>query len=289
MPINGALVVFECCRTFHRIGGLLTKSMAMESDFHLSKWYMDCISGDGTVVIGYTARLTWKQLTLNYASILRRTPHRSAETAATFFSSDYPVRTGDTIDWICSGVDAAGRWKQRFPSVRKELLKNNDGTIRWSCEMPGAEAQMRVGGETVRGHGYVELLEMTIPPWKLPIDELRWGRFVAPNDAVVWIDWKGTHPLRIVNFNGSMMNCRVLDDASISAGDGTMSLTLDRAHVLRSGPLIETALQKMPMIDSVIPKRLLQTDECKWLSNSTLTSSGIASNGYSIHEIVRFV
>lgn len=260
----------------------------MEPDFHLAKWYLDCIADDGTTVIGYSARLSWKRLTLNYASYLLSGPGRETETATSLFVSEFPLRRNDSVEWSCKGLDLRGSWKQRFPSVEKELLRNMDGTIRWSCIMPGAEAWMKIGDETVQGNGYVEFLEMTIPVWKLPIEELRWGRFVTETDSVVWIDWKGTHPLRTVIHNGRPVTCDVVDDSMVRSADGQILLTLDRSTILRSGPLINTALKKMPMIESIIPKNVLMTDECKWLSRSSLHHRGKDSAGFSIHETVRF-
>lgn len=260
----------------------------MEPDFHLAKWYMDCIADDGTTVIGYSARLSWKRLTLNYASYLLSVPGREPKSSTSLFVSEFPLRRNDSVEWSCKGLDLRGSWKQRFPSVEKELLRNLDGSIRWSCIMPGAEAWMKIGDETVRGNGYVEFLEMTIPVWKLPIEELRWGRFVTETDSVVWIDWKGAHPLQTVFHNGLPITCDVVNDSMIRSADGKLLLTLDRSTVLRSGALINTALKKMPMVESIIPKNVLMTDECKWLSASTLRHNGTDSTGFAIHEVVRF-
>ena len=38
--------------------------------FRLSKWYMDCASESGDIVIAYAARLHWRAITLHYASVL---------------------------------------------------------------------------------------------------------------------------------------------------------------------------------------------------------------------------
>lgn len=260
----------------------------MESDFHLAKWYLDCIADDGTTVIGYSARLSWKRLTLNYASYLISSPGRETETATSLFVSEFPIRRNDSIEWSCKGLDLRGSWKQRFPSVEKELLRNPDGTVRWSCIMPGAEAWMKIGDTTVKGNGYVEFLEMTIPAWKLPIEELRWGRFVTETDSVVWIDWKGAHTLRTVFHNSVPVNTNGVDDSTVRSDDGSLILTFDRSNTLRSGPLINTALKKMPMVESILPKNVLMTDECKWLSRATLRLNGTETTGFAIHEVVKF-
>jgi hypothetical protein len=42
--------------------------------FQLSKWYMDCASESGEIVIAYAARLKWRAITLHYASLLVHEP-----------------------------------------------------------------------------------------------------------------------------------------------------------------------------------------------------------------------
>lgn len=261
----------------------------MDSGFHLAKWYLDCIAEDGTTVIGYAARLSWKQLSLHYASLLRCGPDRTPDSSTSLFASDFPVQNNDTIEWSCKGLSVRGAWKQKLTPVERTLLQNELGFIRWTCHMPGAEAAVTVGNETVRGLGYAEFLEMTIPPWKLPIDELRWGRFVSPTDSLVWIDWKGSHPLELVLHNGSVIDCSMINDSMIRSTDGSMVFSMDRSTVIRSGALINTALKRIPLIESVVPKNIVLTDECKWLSRSMLQNNGQTTTGFSIHEIVRFV
>ena len=78
------------------------------------------------------------------------------------------------------------------------------------------------------GLGYAERLVLTIPPWKLPIETLRWGRFLSPSDWIVWIDWQGEHPQTIVYRNGARVAVDELGDEQIrfcrvnAAGDGPL-------------------------------------------------------------------
>ena len=38
--------------------------------FHLTKWFLDFIGEDGTVMIAYAARLTWRGISVPYANML---------------------------------------------------------------------------------------------------------------------------------------------------------------------------------------------------------------------------
>ena len=42
------------------------------------------------------------------------------------------------------------------------------------------------------------------------------------------------------------------------------------------------------MVESILPKNVLMTDECKWLSRATLRLNGTETTGFAIHEVVKF-
>ena len=128
---------------------------------------------------------------------------------------------------------------------------------------------------------------MSIPPWQLPIKELRWGRFLSDTDALVWVDWRGETPLNLVFHNGNQIEDVAITDHGFKAGD--LMLSLDENAVIREGPLIKTALSKIPGLRNLFPLRVLGTYECKWLSRGTLKeTAGEAVNGWTIHEVVRW-
>ena len=148
--------------------------------------------------------------------------------------------------------------------------------------MPLARAKARERS----GLGYVEFLEMTIPPWELPIRTLRWGRFTSSSDWVTWIDWQGDSSRRIVYMNGEMIPCSKIEDDRLEADDGTR-LLMDRSLVLRDGPLGTTALSAVSGIRRMFPARLLQMAECRWRSRSRLERKGKTPvEGWAIHEKV---
>jgi hypothetical protein len=45
------------------------------------------------------------------------------------------------------------------------------------------------GATELTGVGYAESLDLTVGPSRLPFHELRWGRHLSPEHAVVWIAW----------------------------------------------------------------------------------------------------
>src|SRR5262249_41246921 len=136
------------------------------------------------------------------------------------------------------------------------------------------------------GLGYAEHLTMTIPPWQLPIENLRWGRFISASDWAVWIDWQGEFSRRIVYLNGKKVSTLALEDEQVKFEDGAL-LAMDRSLVIRDGPLGTTALSGIPGLNKTFPARILQVNECKWRSRGRLQlPDGATVEGWVIHERV---
>jgi hypothetical protein len=258
------------------------------TSFLLSKWYLDCVADDGRAFIGYSARLSWRALSLNYASALRCRPGRKAETITTLQESFAPRADGSAVRWSSPRLKVGGTWEADAPPIKRTLLESSDGKIEWHCWQPRARAEIHVGGNArLVGRGYVEQLTMTIPPWRLPFQELRWGRFLSEQDALVWIDWRGAHSLNLSFHNGARVEHASLTDDELAA-DG-VRLALDCGTVLREGALVETALGTIPGIQRLFPFRILRTHERKWLSRGRLQKPAAEPvAGWAIHEVVRW-
>jgi hypothetical protein len=130
---------------------------------------------------------------------------------------------------------------------------------------------------------------MSIKPWQLPIDELRWGRFLSNSDAVVWIDWIGEVKQSLLFHNGVRMNNCSITDNEIKINGNEIVLALTEKSILREGRLVSTMLSRIPGIDKIVPAQILQTHECKWRSRGVLKKKDFPpTSGWAIHEVVRF-
>jgi hypothetical protein len=258
------------------------------SHFSLSKWYLDCVSEGGVAFIGYAASLRWRGLSLHYSSVLRHQPGGPVVTDTTLQEFSAPQVTGSTIEWSSLRLKLFGTWKADARPVRRTLLDSADGRIEWNCLHPRARAEVLSGeGQQLAGLGYVEHLTVTIPPWRLPFAELRWGRFLSDADALVWINWRGDDSLNLSFHNGTCVENARLTEREYEADE--VSLRLSEGAVLRDGPLVETALSTVPGVRRLFPFRILRTRECKWLSSGVLRrSGGHGSVGWAIHEVVRW-
>jgi hypothetical protein len=209
-------------------------------------------------------------------------------TRTTLQESSAPRADGSAIEWSSPRLKLAGLWEADARPIKRTLLESSAGKIEWNCLQPRARAEITLG-ENVRlvGLGYVEQLTMTVPPWRLPFDELRWGRFLSAEDALVWIDWRGAHSLNLSFHNGAPAERASLTDDELVAGE--VSLALDCGTVLREGALVETALNMIPGIDRLFPFRILGAHERKWLSRGVLKKqTAETSCGWAIHEVVRW-
>lgn len=262
----------------------------MSSSFRLQKWYLDAVDPDGQVFIGYWATLRWGWLSLHYQGYLHQRRGEPTVHVNRFRKSAPPVEVEDRVDWQVPGV--ACHWKKRSLPIRQLLLANEHGTVDWHTIMPSASAVIHFQeSSTLNGLGYVEHLDMTIPPWKLPIQRLHWGRAISASDAVVWIRWEShTHPLTLVHHvdaNGIAQTYQ--QDTSITqesvafpGGHVRMSDTVS----LRTGIISQTVFQHLGWMKWFFPRSIQQLQETKWFSRSYVDSQQNTSTGWAIHEIV---
>ena len=255
--------------------------------FFLSKWYFDCVSDDGEAFIGYAAEMRWRTFSIDYTSTLHYRRNQK-DRAATSLRKIVPPRVEDSyLQWNSSHLGVIGKWTPITQPIERTLVESEAGNIEWKCLQPNAKAEVAVDDIRIEGSGYVDHVIMTIPPWQLPFDQLRWGRFHANGDSIVWLDWQGGTEINLAFHNGAPIKNLVIDLHSLRTSN--LSLELETGDVLREGALVRTALAKVPGLDKVFPASILHTYECKKLSRGMLRTSPItAQPGWAIHEVVRF-
>jgi len=258
--------------------------------FDLSKWYADCITENGDALIIYHAQLRWHTPAIHYSNLLI---HESGKPVSSRFSlrkQSAPVYTEEEVTWKSPVWKAEGSWKDTGAQVCEILFESTEGRLEWNCVAPRSIADVRIGKDRFfRGHGYAEHLRLTIPPWRLPIRQLRWGRFINACDALTWIDWQGSSNKQVVYYNGLPETARMIGDREIVFGDDGARLSLDAGTILREGALGATVLAVLPNVDRLFPAGILGIRECKWLSHALLRRPGhVDSAGMAIHEVVEW-
>lgn len=257
--------------------------------FELEKWYLDAVADDGRGLIAYHASVRLGLLPVRYGAVLQFGAGPTEERSTLRPRPAPAVATDGGITWSCpqAGLDG-GTWQPIVEPVQRCLLDDERGSLQWDCVQPAARAAVTMGRRAWRGFGYVERLRMTVPPWRLPIDELAWGRFVDEHGSLVWIDWRGPQPLRVLLLDGVDAGAGTVATDRIAAADGSWSLELSDSECVREGALGDTVLARVPLVRNVVPSTILALHETKWRSRGRLQQGGRRREGWVLHEIVRF-
>lgn len=258
----------------------------MAAEFSLTKWYVDVVSDDGSVAIAYWAEISWKSLRHAFCALLLH-PADGAPVPWQFSGRSVPPPTLAThgLRWDAEPLMLTAEFVRCQPAFEHRLLDAADGVVDWHCEVPRAEVRFRTGKSVIEGTGYAERLELTVLPWRIPADEIRWGRFLAAETSIVWIDWRGEHPQRLVFHDGHLTPAASISDEGLSFGSG-LHLSLDNRRVVNAdvlGGLLAPLEVLRPLVTPIA-----HTHQTRWLSHGQLRgSAGVCALGWSLHELVR--
>lgn len=256
--------------------------------FRLDKWYFDCVSADRAVLIGYAARLKWGPIGLSYGA-------RITKTEGGPFSQRQSLSFGrvdegrDSISWSNDALEVAGDWigGRRFDSTM--LFDGADGNIEWQCLGADSDVSLWVDGRQMEGRGYAERLSMTIPPWRLPFRELRWGRYIGDDqrDYAVWIDVRDGFQRNWTWMNSNTPIEGTIDDTGVRTPRG--ELLFEASRPIRQENVARTLLGRFQFLSRLFPRDVRIIQEDKQLSSCALTSGDSESKGFSINEVVKWL
>lgn len=252
--------------------------------FQLRKWYLDLVTAEGTVFIGYAAEARWLGVNVKHVATLVVAGNDKAERSSGA-GLVWPRIDGGVTQW--SGLGVRGQWRREGEAMNATFLESAAGKISWTCHQPGGTGRLQLAnGSSLEGMGYVEELEMTVKPWRMPFDTLRWGRFIGPTTNVVWIDWRKGLELTWVFVNGIPVAGRVGDER-VELGVGTLEMRCQRT--LREGRIIDTAWPRARWLGGLLPGGLGRARERKWLSAGVLRRARCAEeHGWCVHEVVQW-
>ncbi len=255
------------------------------SAIRLDKWYLDLTTPRGAALIGYWARLSILGLPITWSSRLA-IGTEGVDVASSLARTPSPAGDG-FIHWHHPKLSVEGTWTPRRPAYATRLWESAAGEVHWNCVCPSADARLTTDDATWAGLGYAERLTVTVEPWKLPIRDLYWGRFLAEEADVVWIRWVGPHPLSLVLVDGRPADTGRVEPNAVETAEA--SLTLEERRTIRDGRLGPTVLRTVPGLRRVAPETIRDAHERKWLSRGVLRRPGAGSvSGWAIHEQVSF-
>jgi hypothetical protein len=265
--------------------------------FAFTKWYLDCLDRDGRLVIVYWASLEWRRLRLTWHSAAVFAPGVRADAKSSVIQVDAPRHSGSTVSFKSDRIDCDAMLRCGVGGIAPQRLA--DG-VTWTCVAPAARAVVRVGNTTIEGTGYAECMELRVPPWKLGIAGLRWGRWISDDASrsMVWIAWnggsKGSHPERsegtaVSNrwlfLDDKATHVTAMDDNPISNGAASLALGAPTILVDRG---IGHTISKIPALRAVAPKWLVGGNEVRRTRAGTLREGSSAIRGTAVDELVEF-
>jgi hypothetical protein len=181
----------------------------------------------------------------------------------------------------------AGNWEKSESPIESILYQNGNGMVNWSCHHPLSLCNITYQNKTFSGWGYAETLFLSVKPWHLPIDELRWGRFLAFGISIIWIQWMGKNPINKVYLNGKEFNDAKIYPDQVLFDAGKNKIVFSEISVIRQVKF-SNHLSGIPYLKILLSKtRILNTLETKYKSKGMFTSSaGFIHSGWCIYEIV---
>lgn len=232
---------------------------------------MDCVDAEGGVVIAYWTSLVWRRLSLTWHSVARYDPDGAHQTRTSVARCGPPLRSAEAIFWEAARLRCAVDLRPRQPAMATVPLHER---VEWTCVAPAAAATINFPGRPpIHGTGYAEFMVMRVPPWRLGIRQLRWGRWISADASrsAAWIGWTGDPTHRWVFVDGKRAAQDEISDVAIDVGDAT--LVLGDRRTLHDRTLGRT-LGRVPALRAVVPKAMLSLRETKWLRSGALCSRG---------------
>lgn len=256
--------------------------------FRLQKLYLDCIDDRGNCFIIYRTRLDLFFFRIYYSSTIYSDQKGEITEISSTRKTGEPI-INDFLLFYNHFLETKGTWKRTDTALPPFIYRDkNDNELTWNCHHPKALAEIIYEDQTFHGYGYAETLSMTIKPWNLPIDELRWGRFLSEDYTITWIKWKGEQQLNKLFINGKEYNDSVFESGKVIFGDGDFELVFNEILTIKKEKL-SSIFSDMPWIRLFIKRGTLESVENKYKARSALYSkSKLTARGWSLYEIVQW-
>jgi hypothetical protein len=265
----------------------MTPSPRAPERFELVKWYLDAVDADGSAAIAYWASLTWMGVDVTWHNVCRYARGAAPEERSSLRQVPPPALVDGRVSWESKRLALETVHEPTAPGVTVTMLDDARGRITWECLAPSARVRANDDGTIRKGTGYVERLSMTVLPWEMPIDELRWGRWMSDDATVslVWIDWRGPAPQRWVVYHGVLADDASIGDDGVALDAGRLALSSPRTLHDRSVSKLLRGITGLARVAARIP---CDWEETKWCSRGMWTNAeGEHIQGWAIHEVVR--
>lgn len=242
----------------------------------LDKWYGDVVEAGRPRVL-YRATLRLGPLSLGFSGEID--PARGNSSGYRVGALPLPRVEAGQVLWPTDSGPV--RWSGAAPNP-VPLWPGDAEALVWDPVAPnGAVSGAGIG---LGSRGYAERLVMRIPPWRLGLKLLRWGRFCGGTRSLAWIEWVGDMPQRLALLDGKRAPLHRASLEGVEAGD--IVLQFGRPTLFVDEPLASGFLQDFPWPRRIRPLAFLQGVERKWVASATLREGPAEDEGYTVFEEV---
>jgi hypothetical protein len=253
--------------------------------FKIEKLYIDCIDDRGNCFIVYWAKVKFCLLKIFYSGLVFSDTDGLTIEKSTLRKTAKPAING-TVNFNNKFLKVSINLKRIDGPITRTLFKESEDELIWNCHHPKALAVINYYGSIYKGFGYAETLICPMNPLELPMEELRWGRFLSESHTVIWINWKDDHPLNKIFMNGTEYNDAEFDSETISFNNGKNKLTFSEVQPVRNNKL-SSLFSKMKLLKTFFNSRLLDSLEIKYKAKTILFENSLClSDGWSLFETV---
>lgn len=255
-------------------------------NYYIEKLYLDCIDESGNCFIIYWAKLDFSFLSLFYSGLIFSDSEGFVNEKSVFKKSERPI-INESLHLYQKTLKIDGRWKRSDDPFVISLYKDDEhNELIWNCHHPKSFAEIIYNGKVYKGFGYAETLFLPIKPWNLPIDELRWGRFLSGTNTIIWINWKGKYLINKIFLNSVEFNDAIFKDDIISFCNGIYQLKFSEILIIRKGRLLNL-FSGISCLKYLFNRRILNAAEIKYKAKTIFSKNAvILSNGWSLFELV---
>lgn len=251
--------------------------------FKIKKHYFDGIDKNGNAIIIYAAEMSFLGLKIPYSSYITSDSKGIFEKA--FLKKGQLINQSKLTFLLNDSSQIFGNWEKIDEGFSENLHEINGKILIWNCHHPKANFEVRCEEFFFSGLGYAETLELNFAPWKLPISELKWGRFLSENNTIVWIEWLGKKPLKKVYWNGKLQENAEITELGITFENQEAKLIFENPQIIKDEPLLKIA-NRFPFLKIFFSKQFLQTQETKYKSKSIFLHHNEKELGWSLYETV---
>lgn len=302
--------------------------------FYLKKWYLDFITPDNIVMYIYVMIVRIGGFRQDCISALLFTPtNKKMEFREKQKFSDFGgTKIVSGLNFLHYGGDRtiininqknasialayspiSGNW---FPNETGKIIQEGGNFISWYVPITKALVNgnivLRNDKIEINGTGYVDVVEISMAPWKIPIKELLWGRAHCGKYTVVYdqITLRNNKKIKflILQRDGIVLKEKMVSDdtnkSNIISKDPNFRINLnsDKNETTLTHPYFDLKLKQNLLLEdsSVITNERLKNNyvrkllghfsgnpkEKKIVSDATLFFENSEYNGKAIHEQV---